>query len=176
MALLLQPSGFETWLPALVPFMLLAGIRIVGPMAASGWRLLPILALATMLVHNWFAGVGFLALADRDYNVARGGPVLSLAGPGDLLVVDSNWAFERYLNYSGDGATYLISRSGIENLDEAAKAALGAGARIFVFDDVLAAHPDVIAAWSDTARPARTAERIDLGDLGYAVVVQAAAP
>jgi hypothetical protein len=176
MALLLQPSGFETWLPALVPFMLLAGIRIVGPLAASGWRLLPILALATMLVHNWFAGVGFLALADRDYNVARGGPVLSLAGPGDLLVVDSNWAFERYLNYSGDGATYLISRSGIENLDEAAKAALDAGARIFVFDDVLAAHPDVIAAWSDTARPARTAERIDLGDLGYAVVVQAAAP
>lgn len=176
MAILLHPTGFETWLPALVPFVLLAGIRIVGPLVASGWRIIPVLALATMLVHNWYGGVGFLAMADKDYNVERGGPVLSVAGPGDLIVVDTNWAFERYLYYVGTSGTYLIQRSGIDDLGTVAQATLAAGGRVFVFDDVLAAHPDVMAAWPDAARLAETAERIDLGGLGYALVVKPPAP
>lgn len=176
MALLLHPTGFETWLPALVPFILLVGIRLVDPLVASGWRILPILALATMLVHNWFAGVGFLRMADQDYNVARGGPVLSLAGPDDLLVVDGNWAFERYLRYSGSSPTLLISRSGLARLTEAAEATLAGGGRVFLFDDVLSAHPDVMAAWPDTARLAGNVQRIDLGTLGHALVVGAAGP
>jgi hypothetical protein len=173
MALLLHPSGFETWLPALVPFMLLVGLRIVSPLVASGWQIVPILALATMLVHNWFAGVGFLALADKDYNVARGGHVLSLAGPDDLLVVDRNWAFERYLNYAGNSRTFLISAIGLTELNDAAEATLAGGGRIFLFDDVLTGHPDVIGAWPNSARLETTAERIDLGELGYVLILRA---
>jgi hypothetical protein len=173
MALLLHPTGFETWLPALVPFILLAGMRIVDPLVASGGRILPNLALATMLVHNWFAGVGFLALADKDYNVARGGQVLSLAGPDDLLVVDRNWAFERYLNYAGSSRTFLISALGLTGLNEAAEATLASGRRIFLFDDVLTGHPDVIGAWPDPAHLETTAERIDLGELGHVLILRA---
>jgi hypothetical protein len=176
MAILLQPTGFETWLPALVPFLLLAGIRVVGPLVDAGWRIIPILAIATMLVHNWFAGVGFFAMADKDYNVVRGEPVLSIAATADLFVIDTNWAFERYLNYTGTSSTYLIQRNGIDDLDEAAQATLAAGGRVFVFDDVFAAYPDAMAAWPDATRLAQTAERIDLGGLGYALVVKPPAP
>ena len=172
MSLTLHPSGFETWLPALVPALMIIGSRIVDPLVSSGWRILPLLTLATFLVHNWFAGVGFFALADRDYNVERGGPVLSEAGPGDLLAVGQNWAFERYLNYESAAKTYLITGNDPQGLLEAAKASLAGGGRVFLFDDVFIEFPDVIESLTASDGHREIDRKIDLRDLGYALIVE----
>jgi hypothetical protein len=172
MSLSLHPHGFETWLPALLPALMIIGVRVIDPLVVSGWRILPLLTLVTLAVHNWFAGVGFFALADKDYNVARGDPVLAVAGAGDVLVVGQNWAFERYLNYEGEAKTYLISRQGREGLDELAEATLSGGGRIFLFDDVFVEFPDAVEGLRATVDQTADDRRIDLGELGYAVIVE----
>jgi hypothetical protein len=172
MSLSLHPAGFETWLPALVPALMILGVRVVDPLVLSGWRLLPALTLVTLAVHNWFAGVGFFAMADRDYNVARGDPILAVAGAGDVMVVGRNWAFERYLNYQGEAKTYLISRQGREGLGELAVATLSGGGRVFLFDDVFVEFPGALESMGAAVDPPGGDRRIDLGELGYAVIVE----
>jgi hypothetical protein len=175
MALALHPEGFETWLPALVPLLILAGIRVVDPLVIAGRSWIPVLAIAVLLVHNWFAGVAVMALAERDYNVEKGGPVLAEAGPGDILVLGNDWALERYLNYKAPSETFLIHRDGAAVFAAAADAALAGGGRVFIFDDTFEELPDALEIL-DRARTIDETGRREIGDLGYVVEIRAAGP
>jgi hypothetical protein len=175
MALALHPEGFETWIPALVPLLILVGIRVVNPVMISGKRWIPVAVFAVLLVHNWFAGVGVMAYAERDYNVEKGGPVLAEASPADIVVLGNDWALERYLNYMGPAETFLIHRDGAAEFAAAADTALAGGGRVFILDDTFEELPDAIEIL-DRARAVDEAARIEIGDLGYVVEIRAAAP
>ena len=171
MALLLHPYGFETWLPSLVPALLLIGSRLAGPLAERGHTPLLAATLAVFVVHNWFAGTAVFALAKDDYNRLRADPVTALAAPGDLLVVGSNWAFERYLNYTTDTPVILLSRDVSTDLASAIEDTLARGGRVFLFDDVMTTAPEPAQALAAEYRDG--ARRIELGGTGYALAIGA---
>ena len=138
MVLSLDHDGFEAWLPAITPFLLILGSRLAAPLSGSRHFRLLLFIWAVSVVHNSLAGVGVFATASRDYNVERGDPVTMRALEDDLILIGADWPLERYINYKGEGRTILVSRSlPLQDSIDAIEDAVASGHQVFIYHDLL---------------------------------------
>ncbi len=171
MALSLDPTGFEAWLPAIVPLFLLIGTRICEPLVASGRGAIVLALIPVFLVHNWFAGVALFGSAQADYNRLRGDALRAAAGPGDLLVAGDDWPFERYFNYTSDATSMLVWRDGVDVVTTAVAETLARGGKVFILDNAVTPIEGWTGPWPDFGPGIDTARKIDLAPHGYALEV-----
>lgn len=176
MVLLIDPGGLEAWIPSLVPVFIVFGLRVAEPLAAQGHAPLGVALVAVFLLHNWFAGIGIFRSPDHNYNDERADPIIAVTGTDDLLVVGSDWAFDRFLSYEADAANILVSAVGAEATRALIERTFARGGRVFLFDDVIVPEgnrvrnpagvqadlEEIAARYSDGAR------RIPLGEAGHA--------
>ena len=184
MVLSLHPEGFEAWLPTLVPVFLLLGSRLAKPVSETGHTSLLVLFLATFVLHNWFAGVGVFVNAKRDYNRVLAEPIRSYLDADDLIIIDQNWSFERYANYSSPATTVLLERQAIEDVRARVTDTLASGQKVLIYRDAVA--PASVNSRRDQAADTLAnelppeildiAEKIDLGELGSALLISPGQP
>jgi hypothetical protein len=181
MLILLAPGGSEAWIPALVAVIALFARRAIAPTVAAGRTAAVALLLAVFLVHNAVLGLGVLARTDGDYLRVRGGALLALAKPDDLVVMATNERFEEYLRYAGMTRTMEVSEVGVEKVRQAVDATLAAGGRVLFLDDIASPPPtfvaDAPALVPQVEALARdylgSARRHPLGDTGWVYEVEA---
>ena len=122
MVLLIHPASFEAWIPSLPPFFILLGLRLAEPLVRHGDRRIGIAALSALVVHNWFAGLGVLGGAERDYFETKGARLIATAERNDLVLVSEDWFYGKFLVYSLDAPVVFLPEA-----DEAATRALVTG-------------------------------------------------
>ena len=176
MIALIVPGGFEAWIPGLLPVFVLIGLRLVGPLAELGRNWLALALLAIFLIHNWFAGIAVFASREHSYYIVRGGPIVLQSGPGDLVVIGSDFELGEYLRFSGRAATLLVRLSGTEAAEERIRATLARGGSVILLDDVVSpglGNPRASGQKAELepvgAQYVDRGTRIDLGDGRYAI-------
>jgi hypothetical protein len=179
MVLLIDPGGMEAWLPAIIPFYILLGLRLVEPISQAGKGLIGLSIIAVLLLHNWFAGIQIISSAEHNYNDVRAEPVLTLSKPGDLILVYNAFAFDRYLSYTADVRNIDAFNYDPVGVAEMLEDTLAGGGKVFLFDDVVFAVVSRDGAEEPIASPLpeiilpliEGARRIDLGPAGFAILV-----
>lgn len=176
MMTILSPSGFEGWLLAAVPFWMIVARWLLAPALAAGGAVWGWLLVAAFLLHNGLAGVAIQHGPSGDYFRARTDAVLAETGPGDLIVIATNWNLHQYLRHRARAETLRADEVGAEATRAAIAAALGRGARVVMLDDM--EHPpaalrfeapdtaDALAALAAEVLPG--ARRLATGDVGWA--------
>lgn len=141
MVLLIDPTGFEAWIPALLPSAILIGYRVLGPLVEAGSGKLIAMLIAVFLVHNWFSGIAVLGGTQHSLYAARSDAILAQTQPGDVLVVGTNWSFERYLGYASDAKSILLRSEGVGPTREEIDKAIAAGVNVYLFEDLPDGRP-----------------------------------
>lgn len=176
MMTILSPSGFEGWLLAAVPFWMIVARWLLAPALAAGGVVWGWALVAAFLLHNGLAGVAIQYGPSGDYFRTRTDAVLAETGPGDLIVIATNWNLHQYLRYRATAETLRADEVGAEATRAAIMEARGRGARVVMLDDM--EHPpaalrfeapetaDALAALAAEVLPG--ARRFATGDVGWA--------
>ena len=146
MVLTLHPQGFEAWIPTLVPVFILLGSRIAGPLASLGHSFALFGITAVFVLHNWFAGLGVFANAERDYNRILGEPALTHLDAGDLVVIGADWPLAQYLRYHGRANVLLVTGFEAGLVLRRVEEVVHAGHDVLIYPDVIA------PSWLDLKR------------------------
>ncbi|MEM9342957.1 MAG: hypothetical protein AAGA87_07915 [Pseudomonadota bacterium] len=133
MIVLLAPRGFEAWIPATVPAVLLFASRVAGPLAEAGRLPLLVAMVGVLAVHNALAGLALVGGADRNYLAAKGDPVLAQVGAADTIVT-GQWRLDRYLAFTSDVTVVMADETG-DGLPDVVRAALQRGGSVWVYED-----------------------------------------
>ncbi|MCB2136445.1 MAG: DUF2723 domain-containing protein [Rhodobacteraceae bacterium] len=179
MMTVLSPTGFEGWILALVPLTILWSVLCVGPcMAAGRAGLVGVLALV-LVAHNGLAGIGIQFSPASDFFRARGTALIERTGPGDLIVIGTNWNLQQYLDHMAAADVLRTDEAGMEATRAAIERVLSAGGRVVMLDDVVEPNADMKAA-----RPVLSEEvaalagtylangvRFETGDAGYGYAI-----
>lgn len=146
MVLALHPQGFEAWIPTLVPVFLLLGSRIAGPLARLGHTSTLCGIVAIFVLHNWFAGVGVFANAERDYNRILGEPALTHLDTGDLALIGADWPLAMYLGYHSRANVLLVANAETDYVLQGVEETISGGRNVMIYPDVTA------PSWKDMKR------------------------
>ncbi len=180
MVLALHPEGFEAWLPTLVPVFLLLGSRLSGPLERAGRTSLLVMIVAVFAVHNWFAGVGVFANAERDYNRIMAEPAITRLSERDLVIIGADWPLFKYLSYFGAADMIFVKDTQTEVILSRVAETMERGHQVMIYPDVIAPSdlaleqagniPSVYAKLPYQAM--ERGEKVEFGELGYGLLLR----
>ncbi len=139
-AVCFEPANPETWICALAPFWLMAGLFWCAVPEGRLSRWLPVALAAGLLLHNWTGGISLVKNPAGDYCRQKGAWILGQACADDLIVSADSHSFVTFLEYQTSARVLDAKFADSKQWAEAKRKTTG---RIFVFGDVLELLPPV---------------------------------